>query len=190
MDKYRICKGILSFISIAAMGSGGIYTVNNACKDITENNCVYTDIPSVCTEISTTVVSTEPTDISDDFILNESEIYELASLVYLEVGIECMDCQKDVASVVINRMMIEDKSLSEVIYEDGQFSPANMIPYTEPTDEQLEAVRYIVENGCTLPVYVTYFRSGWYHEWGGLVGYKQYENTYFSYDPELKAKYE
>lgn len=118
--------------------------------------------------------------------LTADEIYTLATLVYLESSIESVECQRDIASTVINRMVIENKSLDDIVYASGQFTPACRIPYEKPSDESLEAVKYIVKNGTTLPVYVTYFRSGYYHEWGDLIGYREYENTYFSYSIAIK----
>lgn len=146
---------------------------------------------------STTIASTEASTTEAnvnvkgcDVYLTEDEIYTLATLVYLEAGIEPLNCQKDVASVVLNRMMIYDESLEDVIYKDGQFSPAYMIEYTKPTETSLAAVNYVIENGTTIPDYVTYFRSGGYHRWGDLIGYVHYTNTYFSYSESIKDEYE
>ncbi len=60
----------------------------------------------ICTEPLDIVQSTDTTEINKnaetDVILNEDEINTLATLVNLEAGVESYECQKDVASVVID----------------------------------------------------------------------------------------
>ena len=121
--------------------------------------------------------------------LTEAEIHMLATLVYLEVGIEPYECQTAVASVVINRVTTSNCSLEEVIYAKDQFSPAHDIPYNTYTESTLRATLEVVKNGPTIPEYVTYFRAGYYHDWSSrVVPYRKIGHTYFSYDVDLKAK--
>ena len=54
--------------------------------------------------------------------MGENDVYELATLVYLESGTESYECQKSIASVVIHRMQNDDLTLQEVIYAKNQFS--------------------------------------------------------------------
>jgi spore germination cell wall hydrolase CwlJ-like protein len=125
-----------------------------------------------------------------DFDLDEADILELATLVYLEVGIESYECQQAVASVVLNRMFVEDESLQSIIYADNQFTPASKIATSSPSESTLNATKDVIENGTTIPIYVTFFRSDHYHNWGSRYeNYKCIDNTYFSYDTYLMSKY-
>lgn len=121
--------------------------------------------------------------------VSDEEIYALACLVWLEGRGESIECQEAIASVVINRYISDpDKyiSLFDVIYEPMQFSPAGKIPNTTPTKLQIDIVNKIVADGPTIPEYVTYFRSSYFHNWGDQVPYKCMSNTYFSYSNALK----
>lgn len=116
--------------------------------------------------------------------LTNDEIYEFAILVYLEAGGESYECQKAVASVVLNRMVISCLSFHDVIYSPGQFEPADQIPYTDPSESCLAAVQEVVWFGPTLPIYVTYFRSAYYFDW--VEPYTCIDNTYFSYSEDIR----
>lgn len=120
--------------------------------------------------------------------LTYNEIKLLASLVELEAGVESYECKKAVASVIINRMSIYDKDLVEVIYEKNQFSVADRVAEYEPSDESIEAVREVLTTGVTVPEYVTFFRAGYYHDWGDQTPYIQIDNTYFSYSESTKKQ--
>lgn len=145
---------------------------------------------------SYTISSSQCIDVRyNDFsnlISTENEINMLATLVYLEAGVESFDCQEAVVSVVLNRMYIYNKSLEEIIYEDGQFTPADNIQYSNPSNSTLKAVETVLSCGTTLPMYVTFFRSGHYHNWDSsrYVPYCNIDNTYFTYDKQLKLKYD
>ncbi len=58
--------------------------------------------------------------------LSEDDIYMLASQVFVEAGAEPYDAQVGVANVIINRIKSDKfpNTLTEVLYEDGQFPPA------------------------------------------------------------------
>lgn len=129
----------------------------------------------------------EPIPVYIEF--SEDEIYELATLVYLESGTEPYECQLAIASVVINRMNTTGQSLKEVIYAKNQFSPAYLIESSEPNESTLNAVREVVQNGPTVPEYVTFFRADYYHDWSDLIiPYCVYGNTYFSADVRLMGE--
>ena len=142
-------------------------------------------------EITEPTETTDPTDLEDEVwafdFLTDDEIWMLATLVYLEGGIESIECQEAIASVVINRMLTEDKSMNEVVYADGQFAVAGYIASSMPDDVALGAVMSVVVNGTTIPKCVTYFRSGYYHEWNSsrIIPFCQIGNTYFSYDNHI-----
>ena len=128
-------------------------------------------------------VETEP----KYYELTYDEIDMLARLVYLEAGGESYECMKGVASVVLNRMTSTGMSLQDVIYAPNQFSPACYIESTSYTDDAYNAVMYVVENGPSLPEYVTFFRADHYHDFGNdiVVPYTCINNTYFSADTRL-----
>lgn len=118
--------------------------------------------------------------------MGESDVYELATLVYLESGTESFECQKAIASVVIHRMQNDDLTLQEVIYAKNQFSPAYLIAQSEPSESTLQAVREVLQNGPTIPNYVTFFRADYYHNWSELIiPYCVIDHTYFSADTRL-----
>lgn len=164
-----------------------------------ENTHTESSINDVQVELVEDVYASPETEIVDyryyysdveDIRFTEDDIYLLATLVTLEVGAESYECQKAVASVVINRMIVDNKSLSDVIYQRNLFSVAPKVASAAPFDECIQAATDVVENGTTVPRYVTYFRAGHYHDWGDrYVSWKQIDKTYFTYDIKLKDKW-
>lgn len=129
----------------------------------------------------------EPTEQPTQYIyLSESEIYEFATLVFLEAGCESYECKKAVASVVVNRMTTRGMDLRSVIYETNQFSPASVISQYSPTQDSVNAVIEVITYGPTIPQYVTFFRANYYFD--RLVPYTSMDHTYFSYDYSLKTR--
>lgn len=142
-------------------------------------------IPVDYSDINSKAINNEPI-ITNQYNLSESDVYELATLVWLESGAQSDECQKAVASVILNRMSTRNVSLQEIIYEDNQFSPAYKISYTVPSEHTLQLVSDVVEYGSTLPEYVTYFRADYYHSWSDqLIPYCTYDGVYFSADARL-----
>ena len=82
-------------------------------------------------------------------------------------------------------MITQDKSLEQVVYASNQFTPAYLIPYSDPSESTLSAAIEVATNGATLPLYVTYFRADFYHSFTGVVDYTCIDNTYFSADVNL-----
>lgn len=120
--------------------------------------------------------------------ITEEEKRDFAALVYLEAGGESYECMKTVASVIVNRMTNNNLSLYDVIYAANQFEPANNIPHTTPSEEAVNAVNEIVQNGPCVPKNVTFFRASYYHNWGDLIQpYTVIDNTYFSYDVRIEV---
>ena len=107
----------------------------------------------------------------------------LARIIFLEANTESLDCQKAVASVIINRLHSGywGNTLYDVVYAKNQFTPASKIPYTTPTSTNYEAVDCVIQNGVTVPQYVLYFRANYHHKWKGYCGYVAYDHTYFGY---------
>ncbi len=132
----------------------------------------------------------ESTGLTGNIItLTEDETTMLAALVTLEVGSESYECQKAIASLVINRMLTSDSTVSEVIYAKNQFSVAGRVASTTPSKQCMEAVNEVLNTGTTLPIYVTFFRSRYYHSWGDQVPYGIIDHTYFTYSQALMNKY-
>lgn len=118
--------------------------------------------------------------------MSEDDTYELATLVYLESGTESYECQKAIASVVIHRMQNDNLTLQEVIYAKNQFSPAYLVAESEPSESTLAAVQDVLQNGPSIPNYVTFFRADYYHNWSELIiPYCVIDHTYFSADTRL-----
>ena len=158
---------------------------------------VVTDTPETSsTEITESFETsyTEYVDYSTTYTgagvsLTDYEIGLLSTLVYLEGGTESYECQKAIASTVINRMIVYGEPLSEVIYKPGQYSVADMLSYSTYTDSTYNAVIDVLNYGTTLPVYVNFFRAGYYHSWGDQVAYCYMGNTYFSYSQATANQY-
>lgn len=156
-------------------------TVENSVETVENSEIVESNIES------TTVEDVSSIEEKYYMQMSESDTYELATLVYLEAGIESFECQKGIASVVINRMTTTGSTLQEVIYAKNQFSPASLIPYNEPTESTLKAVREVLKDGPIFPEYVTFFRANYYHDFSQYVEpYTQIDHTYFSSDTTLK----
>ena len=107
----------------------------------------------------------------------------IARLLYREAGAASLECQKMVVSVIFNRYDAagEGTSLSDIVYAKGQFTPASLLYRTTPTEQNYEAVDYVVKNGSVLPPYVRFFRADYHFNWSGYVGYTSLDGTYFGY---------
>lgn len=107
----------------------------------------------------------------------------LARLVFREANTESIECQQAIVSVVINRWLsgMWGDTIEEVIHAPHQFSPANLLHCTTPTEINYEAVDYVLENGITIPEYVMYFRADFHFKWNGYQAYQKIDNTCFGY---------
>lgn len=115
--------------------------------------------------------------------ITSAEREMLARLVYREANIESLECQMAVASVVINRWQDGrwGDTLEDVIYSPYQFTPANLLYKTTPTELNYTAVDLVLQNGCTLPPYVMFFRADYHFDWQGYKPYTQIDCTCFGY---------
>ena len=131
-------------------------------------------------------VEKEPTYV---YNVTSEEREMLARIVYRESNIESFECQKAIASSIINRWQngYWGDTLEEVIYSPHQFHPASLISSTTPTETNYKAVDEVLRYGCTLPPYVMYFRTNYHFSWDDYVPYCQIDTTcfgYFQYDKE------
>ena len=115
--------------------------------------------------------------------ITSAEREMLARLVYREANTESFECQKAIVSVVINRWQDGrwGSTLKDVVYAPEQFTPANLIYKTTPTETNYAAVDAVLKDGCTVPSYVMYFRSNYHFNWNGYEPYVQMDKTYFGY---------
>lgn len=107
----------------------------------------------------------------------------LARLVYREANTESFECQMAIVSVVINRWQDGrwGHTLGEVVYSPYQFTPANLLYKTTPTELNYKAVDTVLKNGCTLPSYCMYFRADYHFNWDGYKPYTKIDSTCFGY---------
>jgi spore germination cell wall hydrolase CwlJ-like protein len=115
--------------------------------------------------------------------INPEERELMAKLVYLEVGTCNPECQRAVASVVLN-LLDGGKwggNIEEVIYCCNVFSVAGLLADCTPSKEAYDAVDYIIKHGRTLPKEVRYFRADYDHPWEGYENYTVIDNVYFGY---------
>ena len=143
----------------------------------TTNEYVSSTVPETSTEENTTLAK------SYAFNVTSYERELLARVVYLEANIESFDCQAAVTSVIFNRLLSGNwgNSLYDVLYAKNQFSTIYSVDYATPNATNYAAVDYVLENGCTLPYYVMYFRAGYHFQWSGYGPYTVIDDTYFGY---------
>lgn len=110
------------------------------------------------------------------------ELEEVARLVWLEARGEPTNCQRNVCEVIFNRLAsgIWGDTLTDVIYYDYAFEPAEFIDEAETTDEIREMVYDVFWNGSELPERIMFFRADYYHQWDGAVDEFSVGRTYFS----------
>jgi len=168
---------IVAFLmSVAAMGI--IDSVTDENKNLNKN---------IIREKNETIVEKVNENKSNcTYIISDEDRETLARLVFLEARGESIECQRAIVSVVINRWIdgTWGDTLEEVVFAPYQFTPAYLIPDTTPTETQYEVVDYVLQNGCTVPEYVMYFRAdhhfeNWYDD--GYEPYEVYDHTYFGY---------
>lgn len=125
-------------------------------------------------------VEIEPTYV---YNITSEEREMLARLVYREGNVESYECQKAIASVVINRWVSGrwGDTLEKVVYAENQFSPADLLYKTTPNETNYQAVDEVLRYGCTIPSYVMFFRQDYHFDWQGYQPYCQLDTTYFGY---------
>lgn len=118
--------------------------------------------------------------------ITSAEREMLARLIYREANTESLECQMAIVSVVINRWQDGrwGDTIKDVIYSPHQFTPANFIYQTTPTELNYTAVDLVLQNGCTLSPYVMFFRADHHFAWQGYKPYTQIDCTCFGYFEE------
>lgn len=180
--KVKKLKGIIAFLCI------GIVLVVLLYVDRLER---YPQVKEITTE-KEVIVEVEKEVVSEVYIevepknhynITSVEREMIARLLYREAGAASLECQKMVVSVIFNRYDAaeEGTTLSDIVYAKGQFTPASILYRTTPTEQNYEAVDYVVKNGSVLPPYVRFFRADYHFNWSGYVGYTSLDGTYFGY---------
>lgn len=117
----------------------------------------------------------------------EEEAMALAKIVYSEARGGSDEHQRDVASVVVNRAMMNyggNSTIIGVITAPGQYVNSSRLASMNFDDKAYQNAVYVLENGPTLPSNVVYqanFKQGsgvhktYYYEW------LEYPYTYFCY---------
>ena len=117
----------------------------------------------------------------------EKEAMALAKIVYSEARGGSDEHQRDVASVVVNRAMMNyggNSTIIGVITAPGQYVNSSRLASMNFDDKAYQNAIYVLENGPTLPSNVVYqanFKQGsgvhktYYYEW------LEYPYTYFCY---------
>ena len=125
-------------------------------------------------EITSEEVEQEPVA---ETTYTDEDLYYLTCVVVGEGQNVSFEEQIAVASVVVNRLNSEwfnYTSIKEVCTAPGQYTSfANGMAYREPTEENIEAAKYVLENGSQLPGNCI-FQS--LHQQGNGV-YKYFEDT-------------
>ena len=100
--------------------------------------------------------------------ISDSEMKELAAIVYLEARGEPFEGQQAVAEVVLNRVLSDEfpDTVHGVIYDTKygvQFTPYRQVASTTPTETQYEAVNNALYGDLVLDVGVLYFSRAPYN---------------------------
>ena len=137
----------------------------------------------IIVEVEKEVVVEVVKEPSYAYNITSAEREMLARLVYREANTESLECQMAIVSVVINRWQDGrwGYTIEDVIYSPHQFTPANLIYKTTPTELNYTAVDLVLQNGCTLSPHVMYFRADYHFDWDGYKPYTQIDYTCFGY---------
>ena len=128
------------------------------------------------TESTSSVEETENT-------YTEEDLYYLTCAIVGEGQNVSFEEQIAVASVVVNRLNSEwfdYTSIKEVCTAPGQYTSfSNGMAYREPTEENIEAAKYVLENGSQLPgncIFQSLHKQG-----NGVYQYFEDTGTYICY---------
>lgn len=134
-------------------------------------------------EVEKEVIAEVQKEPTYTYNITSTEREMLARLVYREANTESLECQMAVASVVINRWIDGrwGNTLEDVIYSPYQFTPANLLHQTTPTELNYTAVDLVLQHGSILPPYCLYFRADHHFDWDNYEPYTQIDYTCFGY---------
>lgn len=172
-------------------------TITQTSTEMTYTSPV-TEVTVVSSDITPfeTGLNTEPSDdLTDDYIVQEEAISSVSSLyevtdyertlmmhtVFHEAGNQSFECKKAVASVILNRAVLYDKTVTEVLFEPNQFTIDFSYVYYD--EESESAVDEVLSYGTTIPYDVEFFFADycWDDFLRSRVVYTQIDDTIFAY---------
>lgn len=125
-------------------------TIATATTTSTSRTTTTTEATTTTTTVAIPVETTvftepvEPETESEIVWSSEDDVALLAKLIHLESS-ETYEGKVAVGSCVVNRMNIKGVSLSDVIYESGQFTTAGYLSYY--TDADYQAAQQVLTQG-------------------------------------------
>lgn len=120
-------------------------------------------------------------DVHSFYEVTEYEKTLMMHTVFHEAGNQSLDCKKAVASVILNRVSIYNKTVTEVIFEPNQFTiDFSCIYYDE---DSKTAVNEVLSYGTTIPHDVEFFYADycWDEFLRSRTVYTQIDDTIFAY---------
>lgn len=132
--------------TITTTSTSTIATTTTSTSQTTTTTEATTTTTTVAIPVETTVftesveLETEPEIVWS----SEDDVVLLAKLIHLESS-ETYEGKVAVGSCVVNRMNIKGVSLSDVIYESGQFTTAGYLSYY--TDADYQAAQQVLTQG-------------------------------------------
>lgn len=128
--------------TITTTSTSTIATTTTSTSQTTTTTEATTTTTTVAIPVETTVF-TEPVE-PEIVWSSEDDVVLLAKLIHLESS-ETYEGKVAVGSCVVNRMNIKGVSLSDVIYESGQFTTAGYLSYY--TDADYQAAQQVLTQG-------------------------------------------
>lgn len=152
----------------------------NEVKKVMLTQTIYAKEECQLQHFDSAIPTIEPfySEISNHITVNEREL--LARLVYLEARGESYLGQKAVVEVILNRVLSNEfpNTIDGVIYQKNQFSPAEYISTTTPSQVQYDIVNEVLsEIYPVLNINVLFFSTKQYND----LLYEQIGNHYFCY---------
>lgn len=163
--KYRLLNALFFLVFTVVIivacsdNAGSTETVLTEAEHPTKPEIIYTNL--VYHGPVSDNLNSEPVAVSQyaGITLNDEEIDLLARIVWLEARGESFEGQQAVAEVVFNRILSEDfpDTLTEVIYEKGQFTTVWDVHTAAPTNTQYRAIDAALNGPNILPLEVVFF---------------------------------
>lgn len=148
-----------------------VATTTKANTTATKRTTTTANTKSIVTTTTTKFESIVSKNTSNLYGFSQSDIDLLACLVFGEAGNQSDECQRAVASVVINRINSSEfpNTCRGVIYQKSQFTGGK----SKMSDDSYRNTLYVLQNGSTLPSWVMYFRMSYHFDWSGYTQYKK-----------------
>lgn len=91
--------------------------------------------------------------------MTETELRDLAEIIYHEAHTESLEGQQAVAEVVFNRVIADNfpNTVHDVIFQKGQFTTAKFLSTVTPYENQYTAIHNALHSEPILPDDVVYF---------------------------------